>query len=74
MPSQVRGDGQGRGNSGIPFNGMYEVQVLDNYNSKTYHDGQCGAMYGQTPLLVTPAKHPENSRSLISYGSLTAGT
>jgi len=57
-PSQVRGEGQGRGNSGVMFNGMYEVQVLDSYNSKTYPDGQCGAMYGQTPPLVNACKAP----------------
>jgi hypothetical protein len=57
-PSQVRGEGQGRGNSGIIFNGMYEIQVLDSYDNKTYPDGQCGAMYGQTPPLVNACKAP----------------
>ena len=57
-PTQVKGDGQGRGNSGILFNGMYEVQVLDNYNNQTYPDGQCGALYGQTPPLVNACKAP----------------
>jgi hypothetical protein len=57
-PSQVRGDGQGRGNSGIIFNGMYEIQVLDSYINKTYPDGQCGAIYGQTPPLVNACKAP----------------
>src|SRR6186997_2392338 len=28
-PSEVKGSGQGRGNSGIYFMGKYEVQVLD---------------------------------------------
>ncbi|MBN1973689.1 MAG: DUF1080 domain-containing protein [Sedimentisphaerales bacterium] len=57
-PSQVRGERQGRGNSGVMFNGMYEIQVLDSYNSKTYPDGQCGSMYGQTPPLVNACKAP----------------
>ena len=53
-----RGTGQGRGNSGVLINGMYEVQVLDSYQSQTYPDGQCGALYGQTPPLVNACKPP----------------
>jgi hypothetical protein len=57
-PAQVRGSDQSRGNSGVLINGMYEVQVLDNFNNKTYPDGQCGALYGQTPPLVNACKGP----------------
>jgi hypothetical protein len=57
-PSPATGAGQGRGNSGILINNMYEVQVLDSYNAKTYPDGQAGAVYGQMPPLVNPAKPP----------------
>ena len=57
-PSPAHGTGQGRGNSGVLINGMYEVQVLDSYESKTYPDGQCGAIYGQTPPLVNACKGP----------------
>ena len=57
-PSPPRGTGQGRGNSGVLINGMYEVQVLDSYQSQTYPDGQCGALYGQTPPLVNACKPP----------------
>jgi hypothetical protein len=57
-PSPPRGTGQGRGNSGVLINGMYEVQVLDSYQDKTYPDGQCGALYGQTPPLVNASKAP----------------
>ena len=39
-PVEVRGEGQGRGNSGVYFQGRYEVQVLDSYGNKTYPDGQ----------------------------------
>ena len=46
------------GNSGVFINNMYEVQVLDFYQSKTYPDGQCGAIYGQTPPLVNACKPP----------------
>lgn len=57
-PSKIDGDGQGRGNSGVLFNGVYEVQVLDSYDNKTYPDGQAGAIYGQTPPLVNASKPP----------------
>jgi len=57
-PTPAHGTGQGRGNSGVLINGMYEVQVLDSYDSKTYPDGQCGALYGQTPPLVNACKAP----------------
>ena len=57
-PAKVEGSSQGRGNSGILFNGVYEVQVLDCYDNKTYPDGQCGALYGQSPPLVNACKQP----------------
>jgi hypothetical protein len=57
-PVPATGSGQGRGNSGILINGMYEVQVLDSYEAKTYPDGQAGAIYGQSPPLVNASKPP----------------
>jgi len=57
-PSPAKGTGQSRGNSGVLINGMYEVQVLDNFEAKTYPDGQCGAQYGQTPPLVNACRPP----------------
>jgi hypothetical protein len=57
-PAPAHGEGQGRGNSGLMINGMYEVQILDNYENQTYPDGQCGAIYGQTPPLVNSCKKP----------------
>ena len=57
-PSIVDGTGQGRGNSGILMNGIYEVQVLDSHGNKTYPDGQCGALYGFSPPLVNASKAP----------------
>ena len=52
-------EGQGRGNSGIFFgNTRYEVQVLDSYENKTYFDGQCGAVYKQSPPIVNPCRKP----------------
>ena len=57
-PEPPTGHGQARGNSGVLINGMYEIQVLDSFNDKTYADGQAGALYGQMPPLVNPAKPP----------------
>jgi hypothetical protein len=57
-PSPPAGEGQDRGNSGVFLMERYEVQVLDSYRSDTYPDGQAGALYGQFPPLVNPARPP----------------
>ena len=57
-PSEVKGDSQGRGNSGVFLLGVFEIQVLDSYRNITYPDGQAAAMYGQYPPLVNAAKAP----------------
>jgi hypothetical protein len=57
-PNPPKGIGQARGNSGLLINGMYEVQILDSFQIPTYPDGQCGALYGQTPPLVNACKAP----------------
>ncbi len=49
---------QGRGNSGVFLQGLYEVQVLDSYRNPTYPDGQAGAIYGQFPPLVNASRAP----------------
>ena len=57
-PAEVKGDGQGRGNSGVIFQERYELQVLDSYQNKTYFDGQAGAVYSQYPPLVNVCRKP----------------
>ena len=57
-PEKVSGSGQGRGNSGVYLMGMYEVQILDSFNNKTYFDGQCGSVYKQRPPLVNVCRKP----------------
>ena len=57
-PTEVKGEGQGRGNSGIYFQGRYEVQVLDSYNNKTYVHGQAASIYKQHPPLVNVSRGP----------------
>ncbi len=57
-PEQVKGDGQGRGNSGVFLSNRYEVQVLDSYSNPTYFDGQAAAIYKQHPPLVNACRKP----------------
>jgi len=57
-PQVVKGDDQGRGNSGVFLMEKYEVQILDSYNNFTYPDGQAGAIYGQRPPMVNVCREP----------------
>ena len=57
-PAEVKGEGQGRGNSGVFLMERYEVQVLDSYNNKTYYHGQAGAVYKQHAPLVNVCRKP----------------
>lgn len=57
-PAEVSGEGQGRGNSGVFLMGMYELQILDSHENRTYADGQAGALYGQHPPLVNASRPP----------------
>ncbi|WEK38079.1 MAG: DUF1080 domain-containing protein [Candidatus Pseudobacter hemicellulosilyticus] len=57
-PAEVKGEGQGRGNSGIFLMSRYELQVLDSYNNKTYSNGQAGSIYKQLPPLVNACRPP----------------
>jgi hypothetical protein len=57
-PSVVKGDGQGRGNSGVYLMGRYEIQILDSYKNPTYYNGQCGAFYGHNAPLVNACRKP----------------
>jgi len=57
-PSPAKGTDQDRGNSGVFLHGVYEVQVLDSYENKTYADGQAAAVYGQFPPQVNASRPP----------------
>lgn len=57
-PTDIKGKGQGRGNSGVYLHGRYEVQVLDSYENSTYPNGQAGAVYGIAPPLVNASRAP----------------
>jgi hypothetical protein len=64
IPENITGTGQARGNSGVflastgPNDAGYELQVLDNYNNKTYVNGQAGSIYKQSPPLVNANRKP----------------
>jgi hypothetical protein len=57
-PEVVKGEGQGRGNSGVFFMGRYEIQVLDSYENHTYPNGQAASVYKQTIPLVNASRKP----------------
>jgi len=57
-PTPPSGESQDRGNSGVFLMGLYEIQVLDSYQNKTYADGQAAAVYGQYPPLVNASRPP----------------
>jgi hypothetical protein len=57
-PAEVKGDGQGRGNSGIFLMSRYELQVLDSYNNPTYSNGQAGSIYKQLIPLANASRPP----------------
>jgi hypothetical protein len=57
-PTEVSGESQGRGNSGIFLQEVYEIQVLDSYQNRTYRNGQAGSIYKQYAPLVNACRKP----------------
>lgn len=57
-PGEVKGNSQGRGNSGVFLMGQVEVQVLDNYENPTYADGFAGSVYGVNPPMANALRKP----------------
>ncbi|MEJ7739648.1 MAG: DUF1080 domain-containing protein [Chitinophagaceae bacterium] len=58
VPSNITGKSQARGNSGIFLQGVYELQVLDSYNNRTYSNGQAGSIYKQIAPLKNAMRPP----------------
>ncbi|MDR0843850.1 MAG: DUF1080 domain-containing protein [Tannerella sp.] len=58
IPADVSGEGQNRGNSGIHFQQLYEIQILDCYQNRnpTYVDGTAGSIYTQSAPLVNACR------------------
>ena len=69
-PTEVKGNSQERGNSGVFLAGVFEIQVLDSFDNPTYADGQAAAMYGQYPPLVNASRQPGEWQSYdISFSA-----
>jgi hypothetical protein len=58
VPANITGKSQARGNSGIFLQGIYELQVLDSYNNRTYRNGQAGSIYKQSAPLLNAMRKP----------------
>ncbi len=58
LPLMADSFGQGRANSGVIINNMYEVQVLDSFGLVPSM-GDCGAIYDQTRPKVNASLPPE---------------
>ncbi len=57
-PKMENKTGQGYSNSGIFFMGIYEIQILNSYESETYSNGQAGSIYKQHIPLVNASNPP----------------
>jgi hypothetical protein len=57
-PTVVKGNSQGRGNSGIFLMGICEVQVLDAFDNPTYADGSANSVYAINPPMANVIRPP----------------
>ncbi len=57
-PGEIRGTGQDRGNSGVFFMGLYELQILDSWENPTYVNGQAASVYKEHAPLVNASRRP----------------
>ena len=57
-PKEIKGTGQGRGNSGVTFQRRFEIQILDSFNNQTYPNGQAASLYKQYIPLVNASRPP----------------
>lgn len=59
IPAETKMSFMNRGNSGVFLMGLYEIQIFDSHPShkkQLYPDGQCAAVYGDTPPLVNACR------------------
>jgi hypothetical protein len=58
IPAAVKGEGEGRGNSGIKLHEAYEIQILDSFGRVDGPLTQAGAVYKQWAPLVNACRKP----------------
>jgi len=58
MPKDFEGPWYNKGNNGVLLHGLYEIQIFDSHSEPLYPDGQCAAVYAQTPPLVNVTLPP----------------
>ncbi|MEM7383823.1 MAG: DUF1080 domain-containing protein [Verrucomicrobiota bacterium] len=58
MPKDFEGPWYNQGNNGVLLHGLYEIQIFDSFKEPLYPDGQCAAVYAQTPPAVNVTLPP----------------
>lgn len=61
IPTEPEADLFNRGNNGVAPMGAYEIQIFDSHPMhavQIYPDGQCAAIYGETPPLINACLKP----------------
>lgn len=58
MPKDFEGPWYNKGNNGVLLHGLYEIQIFDSFHEPLYPDGQCAAVYAQTPPSVNVTLPP----------------
>lgn len=60
-PDPREDHGNSRGNSGVLFMGLYELQIYESYqyNTRIYYNGQAGSIYKQYAPMVNACLPPE---------------
>ena len=61
IPEGFKGGLFDRGNNGVSLMDKYEIQIFDSHpvhKQQIYADGQCGAVYGETPPMVNACLRP----------------
>jgi hypothetical protein len=56
IPTEPTDSVWNRGNNGVMLLGQIEVQVYESFETKIYPDGQCAAIYAQTPPMVNACR------------------
>ena len=61
LPVDPKAELFNRGNNGLAPMGFYEIQIFDSHPmhaEQIYADGQCAAIYGETPPLLNACREP----------------